>query len=124
MKKALWILFIVALIAGCYYDNEEWLYPNPDLTCDTTGVAYSKSVVPILQTNCYSCHSSKQAAAYGNNIDVEKYSSLKQSINSGSFYGAVIHKSGYSPMPKGGARLDTCSLTKIKIWIDKGALNN
>jgi len=124
MKKLLWILLIVALIAGCYYDTEEQLYPKLDQACDTTGVTFSKSIVPILQTNCYGCHSTSQAAASGRSIDLEDFTLLKQIVDNGKFYGAIIHDPARSPMPKGGFKLDTCSITKIKIWIDKGAINN
>ncbi len=124
MKKLLWTLLILSLVAGCYYDSEEQLYPKIDQSCDTTGVAFAKTILPILQTNCYGCHSTSQAAAYGNNIDVEDFALLKQVVDNGRFYGTIIHDPLRSPMPKNGSKLDTCSITKIKIWIDHGALNN
>jgi hypothetical protein len=124
MRKTILIVLIVALAAGCYYDSEEGLYPQLDLTCDTTGVTYSKTIVPILQTNCYGCHSSSQSASYGGNINLESFTPLKTVVGNGRFYGSIIHNPSYSPMPKSGTKLDTCSVTKIKIWIDKGALNN
>lgn len=124
MKKLLVILLFTGLIAGCYYDNEEALYPVLDQACDTTAVTFAKSILPILQTNCYGCHGTSQAAASGNGIDLETFSSLKQVVVSGRFYGAIIQDPNRSPMPKGGFKLDTCPITKIKLWIDKGALNN
>jgi len=45
-------------------------------------------------------------------------------VDGGNLFGAITHNPSRSPMPKDGAKLDTCSITKIKIWIDKGALNN
>jgi hypothetical protein len=123
MKKLLWIMAIAAMMGGCYYDNEEQLYPKLDQSCDTTGVSFSKSVLPILQTNCYGCHSTSQSASNGN-VDVEDFVHLKQVVGNGKFYGSIVHNPLNSPMPKGGAKLDTCSISKIKIWISKGALNN
>jgi hypothetical protein len=42
----------------------------------------------------------------------------------GKLYGSVSHASGYSPMPKGGNKLNTCQLSQIKKWIDAGSPNN
>jgi mono/diheme cytochrome c family protein len=124
MKKLLVILLFTGLIAGCYYDNEEALYPVLDQACDTTGVAFAKSILPILQTNCLGCHGTNQAAASGSGIDLGTFSSLKQVAVSGRLFGAIVQDANHFPMPRGGFKLDTCSITKIKIWIDKGALNN
>jgi len=124
MKKLAGILFIALLVSGCYYDSEEALYPKLDSSCDTTGVTLSKSILPILQTNCFGCHSTTENASSGGSINLEVYSSLKQLAGQGNLYGAITHNPLNIPMPKDGAKLDTCSITKIKIWIDKGALNN
>lgn len=124
MKKLICLALIAALIAGCYYDSEEQLYPKPDTTCDTSGVTFSKTILPILQTNCLNCHSAAENAASGGSVNLEDFASLKQFVDGGNFYGAITHNPLYSRMPKDGARLDTCSIAKIKIWIDKGALKN
>ncbi len=39
-------------------------------------------------------------------------------------YGTISHASGYSPMPKGGAKLSNCQIATIKKWVDTGMLNN
>jgi hypothetical protein len=124
MKKLLIFALFAGLLAGCYYDNEETLYPTLDKGCDTTGVTYSKSIVPIFQTNCLSCHSSKDYASTGGNINLEDFNMVQLLALQGILFGAVTHNSNNSPMPKNGAKIDTCSITKIKIWIDHGALNN
>jgi hypothetical protein len=124
MKKIFWIVLITILIYGCYYDSEERLYPKLDQTCDTTGVTFSKSILPVLQTNCFGCHGTTEYSASGGNVNLGDFAQLKQFIEQGNFYGAITHNPLYSPMPKGGVKIDTCSVTKIKIWIDKGALDN
>jgi len=124
MKKVLLFVLITGFVTGCYYDNEEELYPKIDKGCDTTGITYSKSVQPILQTNCYGCHSIMDNASSGGNINLEDFTSLKQAVLEGHFYLAIIHDPQHAWMPKDGAKLDTCSITKIKIWIDKGSPNN
>lgn len=124
MKKLFFILLVAALTGGCYYDNEENLYPVLDRGCDTTAVSFSKTILPIFQTNCYTCHSASQNANSGGSMNLEDFSVIKQLVDLGILYGSVIQDPASKPMPKGGAKLDTCSITKIKIWIDKGALNN
>ena len=124
MKRTILFLLITGLIAGCYYDNEEALYPKIDKGCDTTGITFSKSILPILQTNCYGCHSAGENANLGKGINLEDFAVLKQRVGTGELYASVVQDQSVLPMPKDGAKLDTCSITKIKIWIDKGALNN
>lgn len=118
------VALILLLIAGCYYDNEETLYPQTSSGCDTTNVTYTASVKPILQSYCLGCHSTAAAPASGNNVRLENYTDLKTYVTNGKLYGTVSQASGFSPMPKGGGKLDNCTLLKIKKWIDDGALNN
>lgn len=107
-------------MSSCYYDNEEYLYPEP-VDCDTTNVTYSGTVVPILESNCNSCHN--QVSQQGGVI-TDNYNDLKVAIDNGSFRGAINHINGWSPMPKGGNKLPECDLTKINLWLDRGAPNN
>lgn len=107
---------------GCYYDNEEELYPpGIGVTCDTVAVSYATVVQPILQTNCYNCHA--QGSSSGN-VSLGNYQNVLVYVNNGSLYGAIAHLSGFSPMPKGGNQLLSCDINKIKSWIDAGALDN
>ena len=114
------IIFTVVISnASCYYDKEEILYPQS--VCDTAHVTFSSSVVPILSSNCYSCHSGSSPSA---GIKLDNYTSVKVQVDNGKLWGAVSHLPGYSPMPKNGTKMNTCNLAKIKKWIDAGALNN
>ena len=121
-------LFVLAIIStfglwsitSCYYDNEEYLYPNPP-SCDTTNITYSGTVVPILEVNCYTCHNSVNQQG---GIVVDNYDDLQVVINNGTFRGAINHLDGYSPMPQGGEKLNECDLTQINFWLDNGAPNN
>lgn len=111
---------LVWAMSSCYYDNEEYLYPEP-LDCDTTNVTYTGTVVPVLEANCNSCHN--QVSQQGGVI-TDNYNDLKVAIENGSFRGAINHINGWSPMPKGGNKLPECDLTKINLWLDRGAPNN
>lgn len=114
------ILGLLLGTSGCYYDNEEFLYPTT-ASCDTTNIKYSTLVLPMLQNNCLGCHS--QAAASGNVI-LEGYTNVKTYATNGKLYGTISQAQGFSAMPKNGAKLNACDISNLKRWIDAGALNN
>lgn len=126
MKKLFSLILIsgfVLFLNSCYYDKAELLYPtSASATCDTTGViSYSQKVVPILQSQCYGCHSISSPSG---GIAMSTYAADKAIALNGKLYGSISHASGYSAMPKGGAMLTACQLATIKKWIDNGSLNN
>jgi len=123
MKRLLVSIVIIAVfsifIVSCYYDNEEALYPALSSSCDTTNVTYSGTIVPILNNNCLGCHSS---AATGGSIVLSSYAQVV--AEAPRITGSIQQLSGYSPMPKNGGKLNSCSITQWKIWVRKGMLNN
>ena len=127
MKKDLLFLFaMIALLSlsACYYDHEDILYgANSNQPCvDTAGtVSYSQKVVPILQASCYNCHTGSFPS--GNQL-MGTYAADKAMGQNGKLYGTIAHSSGFSPMPKGGAKLSACQIAVVKKWIDQGMLNN
>jgi len=112
------ILVVGVTISGCYYDNEEDLYPGGN-TCDTSNVTYSASVAPIFSAYCNSCHSGSNPSG---NIATDTYNSVKTNIS--RIQGAINHQPGYSPMPANGGKLSDCELAKIDIWVRQGMQNN
>ncbi len=123
MKKTRMILLILVM-TGCYYDNGETLYPEQGGTCDVSNVTYTATVKQILTSNCLMCHSTSASSGSGGGIKLEKYADLKVYVNNQKLTGSITHASGYSPMPKGGNKLATCSLQQIQKWIDNGAPEN
>ena len=116
------LLFFITLLSltnSCYYDSEEDLYPM--LGCDTTNVTYNATVLPLLQLNCYVCHS---AAANNGNITLEGYSNLKRFVDNGQFLGAIKHQPGFSAMPQNAPKLLECNIEKIETWVNNGAPKN
>lgn len=116
---AIGLLIVLFSVTGCYYDKEEILYPQT--ACDTANVTYSSSVVPVLISNCNSCHGGSTPSA---GIGLDTYAGVKAQVTNGRLWGAVSHATSYSAMPKNAPQLSTCSLAKIKKWIDAGAPNN
>jgi hypothetical protein len=116
------ILILLGLVSfnGCYYDSEEELYPQAG-SCDTTNVTYSGTISQIMSGNCNSCHS---GSAPESNVKTDNYTDLKTIADNGKLWGVVNHENGFSQMPKDLPKLSDCDLSKIRIWIDGGALNN
>ena len=123
MKLLIIFLSCVFVLTACYRDNEEELYPpGTGGGCETTGVTYLGTVAPLLQSNgCIGCHS---GSAPSGNISLQSYSNVRANALNGKLYGAINHAAGFSPMPKGGNKMSTCNISKIKAWVDAGALNN
>jgi hypothetical protein len=123
MKKILGLFTLITLFCiSCYYDNEENLYPEINTSCDTTNVTFSGSISIMISNNCYSCHSNSTAANFGNNIRLQDYSDVN--AQSQRVLGSINHNSGFSPMPKGGAKLNDCLIKQFEIWVNNGSPNN
>lgn len=121
MRKIIFILITGIIMSSCYRDVEELLYPAGG-ACDTTGVTYANTVVPLLQSNgCISCHS---GGAPSGNIALDSYTSVKAAAQNGTLYGSISHFAGFSPMPQAGNKMSACNISKIKAWIDAGSVNN
>lgn len=105
-------------ITGCYYDNEDDLYPG-ESTCDTTNVTYSTSVAPVFAAYCNSCHSGSSPSG---GIKTDSHSAVVTHIT--RIRGAINQQSGYLAMPYNSGKLPACDLNKIDIWIRLGMPNN
>jgi mono/diheme cytochrome c family protein len=122
-------LFLVAgtalLLGACTSQNGEDLLaapgPLPTPSCDISHVTYTLTVAPILQQNCGRCHGGATGAG---GVDITAYAKVKAIAADGRLLGTVNHDPGFSPMPKGGAKLSDCDISKLRKWVDDGALNN
>lgn len=94
---------------------------SPGEECDTADVTYSAVVRPVLQTNCVSCHSGPNPPL---GVNLTTYQGAKVVADDGRLYGVISHAPGFPPMPQGGQKLDDCTISRIKAWIDAGAANN
>lgn len=125
ISKFLFPLTLILIgLQACYYDVEEELYPSNG-GCDTTNIALSSKVKPILQGRCYACHSAANAGAAGGGINIETYANLKAQVDNGKLLKSIKHEAGASAMPKGSsAKIDACEILIIEKWVAKGAPNN
>jgi hypothetical protein len=122
------LLFIIAtilsasLFESCYYDKADLLYPGSNLPCDTSVVAkYAGDVLPVMTNSCNSggCHNTTDAAS---GVILDTYAGIKIQALNGRLMNSIDHTTG--SMPKGAAKLATCTITKIQQWINSGTPNN
>lgn len=106
------------MIASCYYDKGDELFPQLDAVCDTTNVTFTKNISPLLSSYCWSCHSNANAASFGNNLRLENYAEVVSNVS--RIYDAVSHQPGVSAMPKNSGSLSTCAISQIRIWKNNG----
>lgn len=115
---------ILSLSNGCYYDKADKLYPN--VTCDTTEVLFSRDILPILKVNCtdLACHTSGNP---NGSITLQDYSGVQNSLTNNKLMNALnqIYAPGSSKnMPPSAPKINDCDLSKIQVWINRGAKDN
>ena len=87
-------------------------------TCDLkSAISYSKTVVPIINSNCISCHDASTG------IKLDTYDHLLPFVSSGQFIGCLNGDQNYQQMPT-SSKLDSCGFKVLKVWVDEGAKNN
>lgn len=117
--KAVFVSICLLFIAGCYYGNEEDLFPDSE--CVTENVSFQNVVMKIIDTNCIVCHS---AGANLGNVNLSSYDNVKVYVNNGKLLGAIRREPGFSPMPQNAAQLRSCDIDRIASWISAGSPNN
>jgi hypothetical protein len=115
------ISVFVFFLVSCYYDNEEALYPTLPGPCDSTNVTFTGSVVPILQNDCYMCHSNFNAPS-NHTIALEDYADVN--ANAAHIQASIKWTPGHSRMPKNGGKIRQCYINIFDIWVREGMPEN
>ena len=122
--RYLLVASVAGLLGSCAAQNGEDLYaasPLPAPSCAPGPATYALTVTPLLQQYCTNCHNSTNAAS---GLNLSSYAQVKAVATNGRLLGTVNHDPGFSPMPKGGAKLSDCDLGHLRQWVADGALNN
>jgi mono/diheme cytochrome c family protein len=114
---------IILTFTACKKENEENLVNQQGgpAVCDTSDMKYAANVLPILQSNCYSCHGNGSTEG---GISLDGYSNVKQKVDANLLINVITHAPGYPAMPNGLPKLSDCDINKIKAWVNLGALDN
>ena len=92
-----------------------------DEDCDTTNVTFSDHIWPMIENNCFGCHS---GGSPGGGIYLTDYANIVSAVESGKLWGTINHIQGFSPMPKNTDKLSDCKINQLRIWIEDGTPNN
>jgi mono/diheme cytochrome c family protein len=87
--------------------------------CDTTSGSFSQTILPIIQSQCQSCHSSGNASG---GVVLSDHAHVVAAVNNSGLV-AAIHRMNNSPMPP-AASLSDCELAQFDKWITDGMPNN
>ncbi len=119
MKQLFFIAISLLLISSCEYNNLEVMYPIEEI-CDTTDVSYSNSIQALLTANCGTTTTCHQASGSLSEIPLVTYDDVMNVVATGQFLSSVTHDGNTALMPKGGSKLNDCSINTIKAWINQG----
>ena len=108
------IIVFMAAFGGCAYVKKDVIVV-PCVIPDN--VSYATDIVPILEANCYDCHTTSSNSS---GVLLDNYDALVFYAQNGYLYGNITHAPGYNPMPDGGGKLSDCTIATIKKWIDSG----
>jgi hypothetical protein len=115
IRKLGFALVLFTVLAGCYYDKEELLYPAAS-DCSTINVRFATQVAPLIQTRCAiaGCHDASSGNAGGpftNYTQIQlKAAQIKTQVESGA-------------MPQGSS-LSAAEIRLLSCWVTSGAPNN
>ena len=110
---------ILILVSSCYNDKKEELYDYSNFVCDTSSVTYLMDIKPILEDNCYRCHSGGRLEG---TLDLSKYNQVKNKATNGRLMKAIKGIGSFQVMPPDAPTLSDCNILKIETWIANGAL--
>ncbi len=104
------LLFAIIAFNSCKNNK----YEAFNSICDTTNTKFSAVINPILTNKCLACHNN---TTMNGGINLEGYDNVKAN------YDAVLNSTRAGRMPKDGP-LDSCTISKIQTWVNRGANNN
>ena len=86
--------------------------------CNPLNVSFANDVTPLLLSyGCIGCH-------LGGSVVLNNYDSVKVVSDNGRLAGSITHNINFQAMPQGFAKMDSCDIATILIWINEGTLDN
>ena len=115
MVRLVWMLFIIACIgimSSCKNNSKEAILGG---ICDTSNTTFSSMLNPVITAKCISCHNNSNQSG---GVSLEGYSNVV------THFDRMLTTMTNGSMPKGGDRIDNCTITKIEVWERRGKQNN
>jgi|SRR5690606_1470245 len=111
------------LISGCAKENEETLFPDIQLDCDSTilTVSFATDILPTIEGQCYACHNN---VLQNGGVNLEGYSNIRLRALSGQLVNVLtVDRSSNNAMPPGSSLPQSYSNNLIN-WIEGCAPEN
>jgi hypothetical protein len=118
--------FIILILAStCYYDSQEFLFPQINQTCDTLDtIPYARVDTVFHNYFCMDCHNGSNSISGLDLSDYATVNSLATHKRNGIsiLQGAIRRWPDFLPMPEPPRPpMDTCGMRIIELWIEQGA---
>ncbi len=101
---------------------------DAQLLAQTSGVSFTKDILPILQSRCVNCHGGERVS---NGLSMKTYTDLMSGSQNGPVVtpgnaadSTMIQMIAEQKMPKNGPKLTPSQVQTITDWVNQGALNN
>jgi len=119
------ILFFALLFSVLSCEREEVVGDVPlDCQSPIETPSFANDIVPVLQRECYSCHSNENHDFLGEGINLGGHQNVFPYIKNGKLLGSIKHEDFCLPMPLNGNKIPDCDIENIERWILQGAMNN
>ena len=121
LKKNVFIFIIVATLSSCSKEKAD-----QQSICFDVGfqASFTQDVFPVIQLRCATvvgCHAPGSAP----NPIFTDYTSVKAKFDDGKLWNRLIELKDMSPAwAPDSLKLSDCEREAIKMWMEKGALNN
>ena len=116
--KFIFLALLSLAIFSCGDDEEEM--EEMEETCETENLTYTNDISIIMNSTCAAntaCHVADATATFS----LANFADVTTAVSFGSISGAINQLDGFSPMPRGGDKLDDCTIAMIDQWLDDGA---
>lgn len=123
MKRIMSLILLVIAFCSCSTKTST-TNDEESVVCHTEELSFKTDVLPIFESNCFSCHSEENYASDADGNLMVGYADIKKYLDEGLIMGNIEHRAGFLKMPYRKAKLDDCDIDKIKAWVKAGALDN
>ena len=113
---------LLPIICSCTEIKEE---TNTEVVeCKIDSLSFKKDILPIFESNCFSCHNEEKYASKADGNLMQSYQDIKKLLDEGLIIGNIERRAGFIGMPYKKEKIDSCDIEKIKAWVKLGAINN
>jgi hypothetical protein len=114
LNTIFFLIMLGLIFVAC--DDEEM---PMGMECETAGLTYTDDIASIINSTCAlsGCHEMNSSTTF----EMHDFATITAAVGFGRIIGAINQDAGFSPMPRGGEKLEDCTIDMITAWINDGA---